>query len=95
MPGDDRVGADSDARQAVTKMASIIDGQLQQAITDLQQQGVTLSDPNHWSGPTAARFRNDWDHNSRTLTQMKNDLDGIRQSVDNVTKDIMTAGGAH
>lgn len=81
------------ARDAITKMRSIIDSGLADQITQLDAQGRVLSDPNVWDGALAAQFRAGWPTTAQNLTRMRGELDELRAQVDQVTQNILTAGG--
>lgn len=91
MPG--RVLSTQQARDAITKMRSIIDSGLSEQITQLDAQGRVLSDPNVWDGALAGQFRAGWPTTAQNLTRMRAELDDLRTQVDHVTQNILTAGG--
>jgi hypothetical protein len=92
-PGD--VKSSQQAVQAAQHIQTIINNDLQGAIAKLNQQAATLSDPNVFEGPLAQKFRNQvWPEAQKTLNQIKTDLERLRGEVQNITQEIMRAGGA-
>ena len=89
----DRVLSTGEARQAITKMQQIINGPLLDQITQLNNQGQILSNPNVWDGRLASQFRSDWPEVNATLIKAKNALEELRTSVQKINENIMTAGG--
>lgn len=88
-----RVLATPEARQAVTQLKSILAGDLQGAIRNLESQGDILADQNQWDGTLAGQFRDTWPGNKDTIKKMQADLQELQQKVDQITQNIMTAGG--
>ena len=81
------------ARSAIATMSSIINGGLTDQISQLDQQGRQLSQPDVWDGALAAQFRSTWPQTSRSLQTVKAELDELRQRVERINADIMVAGG--
>lgn len=88
-----RVLSTDQAREAITRMRSLIDSGLSDQISQLDAQGRILSDPNVWDGALAAQFRAGWPTTAQNLQRMRTDLDELRVQVDQVTQNILTAGG--
>ena len=88
-----RVLSSEAARSAVQSMASIINGGLSDQISQLDQQGRQLSQPDVWDGALAAQFRGSWPQTSQSLQAVRAELDELRQKVERITADIMLAGG--
>ncbi len=89
-----RVLATDQARSTIAQMNSVLSGGLQDQITQLDNLGKTLSDPNVWDGPTAVDFRsNVWPGVNTSLQNTLSSLEELRAKLDTVTKNIMTAGG--
>ena len=88
-----RVLSTESARSSVSTMASIINGDLAEQIRRLDQEGTHLSQPDVWDGALAAQFRGTWPSTSRTLQQMRTELDTLRQRVERINADILAAGG--
>ncbi len=88
-----RVLSTAEAKQAVTRMQTIINNGLVEQINQLDSQGRVLSDPNVWDGNLAQGFRADWPTTSRSLQKIRQDLEALRAKVAQINADIMTAGG--
>jgi uncharacterized protein YukE len=88
-----RVLSTDTARSSITTMSSIINGGLPDQISQLDQQGRTLSQPDVWDGGLAGRFRGSWPEMSKRLQAVRADLDQLRLEVDRINTDIMAAGG--
>ena len=88
-----RVLSTDTAREAITKMQQIINGPLVQQIEALNREGVRLSDANVWDGKLAQEFRAHWPEVNESLRKAKETLEELRNSVQKINKNIMTAGG--
>jgi uncharacterized protein YukE len=88
-----RVLATPEARTAVQRLKTILSGDLMNSIQDLERQGDTLADPNQWDGTLANQFRSSWPTDKSHIKQMQTDLDQLQHSIDQITQNIMTAGG--
>lgn len=88
-----RVLSTTEARQAITRMQSIISGGLTDQVSQLKTQGQLLSDPSIWDGSLAGQFRGAWPQTAATLDRITADLEELRARVDRVNADIMIAGG--
>jgi uncharacterized protein YukE len=88
-----RVLSTDTAKSAISTMSSIINGGLTDQISQLDQQGRQLSQPDVWDGSLAAQFRCTWPETSRSLQTVKADLDDLRMRIERINADIMTAGG--
>lgn len=89
-----RVLATPESEQAIRQMLSIINGGLADQISQLDQQGQTLSQPNVWDGPLAIRFRDQqWPDVHQSLNRAKGELQQLQQSLDRIRQNIMAAGG--
>lgn len=88
-----RVLSTDTAKSAISTMSSIINGGLTDQISQLDQQGRQLSQPDVWDGSLAAQFRSTWPETSRSLQTVKADLDDLRLRIERINADIMTAGG--
>ncbi len=85
--------ASEGARTACTKMKQIIDGQLLQTIQDLYAQGEILANNADWKGPRARRFQGDWPGMKRSLDDARKSIEELRRQADDITRNIMVAGG--
>ncbi|MCB0977982.1 MAG: hypothetical protein KDB02_11045, partial [Acidimicrobiales bacterium] len=88
-----RVLSTDTARSSITALASIINGGLADQISQVDQHGRTLSQPDVWDGGLAVRFRSTMPEMSRRLQAVRNDLDQLRADIDRINADIMAAGG--
>jgi hypothetical protein len=89
-----RVLATEEARAAVTQLQSVLTGGLTNEVTALKNHGDKLADPGVWDGQVANDFRsNVWPNVSKSLSDMLNALEELRSKIDQVTRNIMAAGG--
>ncbi|WP_239334376.1 hypothetical protein [Frankia sp. CiP3] len=89
-----RVVSSDAARDAVTRMQTIINSGLQQEIGNLAKEGQLLSDPNNWDGQLAIQFRSSvWPDTKAALDKALTELEQLRQQISKINIDIMTAGG--
>lgn len=89
-----RVLSTDTAKSAITQLQAIVTGGLSGEISKLDQQGKVLSDPEVWDGPLAIQFRNDtWPQVKATLDKTQQELEQLREQLQRITTDIMTAGG--
>lgn len=89
----DRVLSTATARDAVTQMRNILHGGLTDQITQLKQQGETLSQPDIWDGRLASEFRGQWSEQVSTINNMQTTLQELQSQVERINQDIMAAGG--
>jgi uncharacterized protein YukE len=89
----ERVLSTAEAKQAIQKLQQIINGPLVEQIRALDTQGRVLSDPNVWDGNLAQQFRSEWPNTHSTLLKTQEALDKLRQDVQKINQNIMTAGG--
>jgi uncharacterized protein YukE len=83
------------AHQQAGKMLSLINNQLPGLIQQLNTSGQQLSDPNHWDGPLAQKFRGEvWPQAKGDLDRMKASLEQLQQQVQKILTNISHAGGA-
>ncbi|HEY4557480.1 MAG TPA: pyrophosphorylase [Enteractinococcus sp.] len=89
-----RVLSTEEAKTAIRQIQSIINGGFTDQITQLDNQGLILSDPNVWDGPLAATFRGStWPETKAALDNAKEQLEQLRLQLDKISQDIFTAGG--
>jgi uncharacterized protein YukE len=89
-----RVLSSEQAKSAITQMQAIINGGLTNEINNLNTQGQALSDPNNWDGPLADRFRSaTWPETKAALDKAKIELEELRGQLQQISTNIMTAGG--
>ena len=89
----DRVLSTMTAKETIVKMRQVINGPLMEQIQQLAQQGQTLSDRNVWDGNLANDFRTRWQETHQTLMKTQQALDELRQTIEQINSNIMTAGG--
>jgi hypothetical protein len=81
------------AHAEAAKMMSIITGEFPAIIGKLNNHGQTLSDPNHWDGPLAQRFRNEvWPQAKGDLEKIKTSLHDLQSQVQRILTNIDKAG---
>lgn len=90
----DKVLSTEQGKQAISQMKGIINGGLMDQISQLVNQGNTLSDASVWDGPKATTFRDTWSSISTELTQAQTKLNELAGQVDGINAEIMSAGGA-
>jgi uncharacterized protein YukE len=88
-----RVLSSDQAKMSITTFISTLNGGLEGAISSLNTEGTTLSDPNVWDGAKAEQFRDQWADTSGKLKATQDALAALHQQIDGINKDIMTAGG--
>lgn len=89
-----RVLSTEQAKAAIQQVQAIINGGLAEQITRLDAQGKVLSDPNVWDGPLAQTFRDQtWPQTRSALDKARNELDQLRDQLQKISQNIMTAGG--
>ena len=89
-----RVLSTEEAKAAIGQMQGIINGGLTDQISQLDNQGRVLSDPNVWDGPLADRFRSQtWPETRQALERAKAELEQLRGQLRQISTNIFTAGG--
>ena len=90
-----RVLATEEAKNAIRQLQSIINGGFTDQISQLDAQGKILSDSNVWDGPLAQTFRSSsWPETHTALMKAKQELEELRTQLDQISANIMSAGGA-
>lgn len=90
----DRVLSTDQAKTSIQQVQAIINGGLAEQIAKLDAQGKTLSDPNVWDGPLAQQFRDQtWPETKSALEKAKTELDELRNQLQKISSNIMSAGG--
>ncbi len=91
-----RVLASPEAQQAITQMQTILSSNFEGTISDLNNLGQTLSDPNVWDGNLASDFRgNIWPSCHTALTNALQQLQELQTKLNTIQTNIMSAGGNH
>ena len=89
-----RVLSTDRAKTAIQQIQSIVNGGLTDQIAALDGQGKVLSDPNVWDGPLAQQFRDQiWPETKSALDRATRELEELRQQLQRIAQNIMTAGG--
>jgi hypothetical protein len=89
-----RVLADPRALELITQMKGQISDGLLTQINALIKTGTDLSNREIWDGPKAVEFGELWaDQISPALTNAHAQLEELAGKVDQITSDIMAAGG--
>ena len=89
-----RVLSTEQAKTAIQQLQSIINGGFTDQIAQMDAQGKTLSDPNIWDGPLAEKFRSStWPETRSALDKAKQELEELRGQLNQISQNIMTAGG--
>ncbi|WP_089099057.1 pyrophosphorylase [Streptomyces hyaluromycini] len=84
------------AHQEVARMMALITNEFPALIGKLNGHGRALSDPKHWDGPLAQKFRGEvWPQASKDLDKMHNSLRELQQQVQRILTAIDRAGGMH
>ena len=89
-----RVLSTEQAKAAIRGLISTINGGFSEQITQLDNHGRTLADPNNWDGPLAQQFRTStWPETKASLDKAKTDLEELQMQVDKISQNIFSAGG--
>lgn len=92
MPG--RVLSTEQAKTAIQQLQSIINGGFTDQISQLDAQGKILSDPQVWDGPLAEKFRGTtWPETRAALDKARTELEQLRGQLNQISQNIMSAGG--
>jgi len=89
-----RVLSTEQAKVAIRGLISTINGGFIEQITQLDNHGRTLSDPNNWDGPLAQQFRTStWPETKAALDKAKTELEELQMQLDKISQNIFSAGG--
>lgn len=89
-----RVLSTEQAKTSIQQVQAIVNGGLSDQIAQLDAQGKTLSNPDVWDGPLAQQFRDQiWPETKSALDKAKIELDDLRDQLQRIAQNIMTAGG--
>jgi DNA repair ATPase RecN len=80
-----RVLSTEQAKTAIQQVQAIINGGLNEQIAKLDSQGKTLSNPDVWDGPLA--------QTKSALDRAHRELDELRNQLQKIAQNIMSAGG--
>ena len=90
-----RVLSTDRAKASIQQVQAIINGGLAEQINKLDAQGKILSEPDVWDGPLAQQFRDQiWPETKSALDNAQRELEELRQQLQKISQNIMTAGGA-
>ncbi|BBH70554.1 hypothetical protein ACTI_72390 [Actinoplanes sp. OR16] len=91
-----RVLSTDQAKTSIQQIQAIINGGLTDQIAQLDAQGKMLSNPDVWDGPLAQQFRDQtWPETKSALDKAKQELDQLRDQLQKISQNIMTAGGGY
>ena len=89
-----RVLSTEQAKTAIQQVQTIINGGLAEQIAKLDAQGKVLSSPDVWDGQLASQFRDStWPQTKSALDKARQELDHLREQLQKIAQNIMTAGG--
>lgn len=89
-----RVLSTDRAKSAIQQVQAIINGGLTEQITRLDTQGKILSSPDVWDGQLATQFRDStWPKTKSALDRATQELDELRDQLQRIAQNIMSAGG--
>jgi hypothetical protein len=88
-----RVLATEAAHDAAVKMDALFDMKLAQSLIDLTSCLSRLSDPVHWDGPDAARFRHEWPRYDRSLMNALQAVSRLEVYARLAIDGVLRAGG--
>jgi uncharacterized protein YukE len=89
-----RVLSTDQAKSAIQQVQAIINGGLTDQIARLDSQGKILSNPDVWDGPLAQQFRDStWPETKTALDRAAQELNELREQLQKISQNIMTAGG--
>jgi len=88
-----RVLADPVAKERILQFRSVLDSGFIDAIQRLLASGDDLAQPCYWDGPKAKEFEGMWPGLRQSLLATHRDLSALAGSIDQITTQIMIAGG--
>jgi len=89
-----RVLSTEQAKSAIQQVQALVNGGLVEQISKLDGQGKILSNPDVWDGPLAQQFRDQvWPETKSALDKTHQELDQLREQLQKIATNIMTAGG--
>jgi hypothetical protein len=89
-----RVLADPVAKERILQFRSVLDSGFIDAIQRLLASGDDLAQPCYWDGPKARDFEGVWPSLRQSLLDAHRDLSELAGSIDQITTQIMVAGGS-
>ncbi len=89
-----RVLADPVAKERIVQFRGVLDSGFIDAIQRLLVSGDDLAQPCYWDGPKAREFEGLWPGLRQSLLESHRRLSELAGSIDQITTQIMVAGGA-
>jgi uncharacterized protein YukE len=90
-----RVLADPVAKERIVQFRAVLDSGFIDAIQRLLASGDDLVQPCYWDGPKAKEFQDIWPGLRQSLLDAHRELSELAGSIDQITTQIMVAGGAN
>ena len=93
MSADGTVKVTAEAHVHITQLLNLIQGPLNDVLSQVTSHGLALTDPNVWSGPTATNFASSvWPEVQTQLNQVTGVLGGLQGQVSGILNSITAAG---
>ena len=93
MSADGTVKVTAEAHVHITQLLNLIQGPLNDVLSQVTSHGLALTDPNVWSGPTATNFASSvWPEVQTQLNQVTGVLGGLQGQVSGILNNITQAG---
>jgi hypothetical protein len=90
---DGTVKVTADAHVHITQLVNLLQGPLNDVLTQINSHGIALTDPNVWAGPAASTFSNVvWPQAQTQLDQVRGSLTQLQQQVAGILNNITQAG---
>ena len=90
---DGTVKVTAEAHVHITQLLNLLQGPLNDVLTQITSHGLALTDPNVWAGPAASTFGNQvWPEAQSLLDQVRGTLGQVQQQVGGVLNNITQAG---
>ncbi|MGH9209959.1 MAG: hypothetical protein ACRD2C_04685 [Acidimicrobiales bacterium] len=78
---------------AVQSMLSILQGQWDETAASFKSQGDILANPENFDGPSAGRYREQWEPLKTNLQNILSELTELSTNLQNINTEIQRAGG--
>jgi uncharacterized protein YukE len=88
-----RVLSSDAAKGAIAKFGQIVNGDLQQQLKALDDQGRILSESTNWDGKLAVEFRGKWQQTNVSLQKIRDALNELQGNIQKINDNILRAGG--
>jgi len=90
---DGTVKVTAEAHVHITQLVNLLQGPLNDVLTQINAHGGALSDPNIWAGPAASTFSNVvWPQVQTSLDQVRGSLTDLQGQVAGILNNITQAG---